>query len=75
MPLSESSIFMSLHKNLKIKILKIKIVPVDSHGCVSLSQSNSGGWIKGCSGEYFEAKKITHWGALWFTLFTKYCRV
>jgi len=34
--------------------MKIKIVPVDSHGCVSLSQSNSG-----CLGEYFEVKKIT----------------
>jgi len=54
---SESSIFTSLHKNLKIKTMKIKIVPVDSHGYVSLSQSNSGCWITGCSGEYFEVKK------------------
>lgn len=62
------------YKN-EIKTLKIKIVPVDSHACVSLSQCNSGCWITGCSGEYFEVKKITQCGELWFTLFTKYCRV
>jgi len=39
---SESSIFTSLHKNRKIQTLKIKTVPVDSRGCVSFSQSNSG---------------------------------
>jgi hypothetical protein len=31
---------MSLHKNLKIITLKIKPIPVDSHECASLSQSN-----------------------------------